>query len=92
MGKSVKRHQAQAGDLFKPLTLKSGRRRLPLTARRFEKLSLSYLRLTVNYIVNLTLTSLSSTTNLNRAGFSFSIFNSGLLDMRAKNCFDCLET
>lgn len=48
--------------------------------------------LTVNYIINLTLTSLSSTTNLNRAGFSFSIFNSGLLDMRAKNCFDCLET
>ena len=39
-----------------------------------------------------TLTSLSSTTNLNKSGFSFSIFNRGLSVIRASNCLDCLET
>ena len=40
----------------------------------------------------LTLISLNSTTNLNNAGFSFSIFNKGLVSIRSKNCFHCLET
>ena len=43
-------------------------------------------------ITTLTLTSLSSTTNLNKDGFSFSIFRSALPVMRASNCFDCLDT
>lgn len=46
----------------------------------------------IAFFFYLTLISLNSTTNLNNAGFSFSIFNKGLVSIRSKNCFHCLET